>query len=376
MPKQRLRTADVRKDEFLATLAHELRNPLAALSSASQLLARGGDNPMAHRLARDTLSRQIEHMSRLLDDLLDVSRITRGKLVLRKESAQLGELIDAAVQSVRTLVEEKHQTLTLDVAQPQAMVTVDSLRIVQVINNLLTNAAKYTDSGGQIGLFARVDPTGLVVTVRDNGIGIPPDSLPRIFGMFSQVHSALERSQGGLGIGLALAKGLVELHGGSIEAHSEGSGKGSEFTVRLPTVEPVKPPAADHVLDASWAAKPRRLLLADDNRDALVSLAMLLEMDGHEVATASDGEEALEVAARFKPDVVLLDIGMPKLNGYEVAQRLRSEYGDALTLIAVSGWGQVEDKRRAAAAGFDHHLTKPVNPRALTGLLAETMPAV
>jgi signal transduction histidine kinase/ActR/RegA family two-component response regulator len=366
-----LRAADASKDEFLATLAHELRNPLAALSSASQLLSRAPDNPQVSALARETLGRQVEHMARLLEDLLDVSRITRGKLALRKEVVDLRTVIDAAVETSRPVIDAKNHALHIELPPQPVRLVGDALRLAQVIANLLTNAAKYTDAYGRIELLAAIEGHELVIRVLDNGIGIPADALPRIFGMFSQVHSALDRAQGGLGIGLALAKGLVELHGGSISGASAGAGQGAQFTVRLLLSEPValESPPVRHA--EAVAVAPRRILVVDDNADARESLAVLLGIEGHQVQTACDGEEALKMAEEFLPEIVLLDIGMPKLNGYEVAQALRARPSQrGVTLIAVTGWGQREDKRRAAEAGFDHHLVKPIDPEMLRQVIA------
>jgi signal transduction histidine kinase/CheY-like chemotaxis protein len=369
-----LRAADASKDEFLATLAHELRNPLAALSSASHLLSRAPDNPQVTALARETLGRQVEHMARLLEDLLDVSRITRGKLALRREVVDLRTVVDAAVETSRPVIDAKNHVLHIELPSQPVRLLGDALRLAQVLANLLTNAAKYTDAYGRIELRAGIEGNELVIRVIDNGIGIPADALPKIFGMFSQVHSALDRAQGGLGIGLALARGLVELHGGTISAASEGPGKGAQFTIRLLLTEPAaaQPPPARRTGDAAVAS--RRILVIDDNADARESLAMLLNIDGHQVCTAGDGEEGLRLAEEFLPEIVLLDIGMPKLNGYEVAQALRARASQrGVTLIAVTGWGQREDKRRAAEAGFDHHLVKPIDPEMLRQVIATGM---
>jgi two-component system CheB/CheR fusion protein len=368
--EQRLAEADRRKDEFLATLAHELRNPLAALSSASHVVARSTHNPAVTAAACETLVRQVEQMSRLLDDLLDVSRITRGKLTLRRERVALGDVVEAAVDTSRPAIEAKRHRLVVDVPR-ELELAAGPLRLGQVLANLLVNAAKYTDPGGTIALRARVEGDALAIEVSDDGIGIAPAALPRIFDMFSQVHSALERADGGLGIGLALTKGLVEMHGGRIAAASEGPGRGSTFTVRLPLGDAQQADAVAKPARREPAAPKRRILLVDDNRDALESLALLLGTDGHEVITAHDGPTALERLAAHRPEIVLLDLGMPIMDGYECAQRMReTDAGRDVAIVAVSGWGQAEHKRRTEAAGFDHHLTKPVDWRALRALLA------
>jgi signal transduction histidine kinase/ActR/RegA family two-component response regulator len=365
-----LEEASRTKDEFLATLAHELRNPLGALANAANVIARGAKAPGGSALASETISRQIAHMSRLLDDLMDIARITRHRMVLRKTRVDLGSILAAAVETTRPSIEARRQQLS--VTQPSEGMTLfaDPVRMAQVISNLLVNASKYTESGGQISLCASAEGAGLLIRVRDTGIGIPRDALGRIFAMFSQLRPALERSEGGLGIGLALAKGLTELHGGTISAHSEGPGLGSEFVIRLPveswTVGP-EVSAGERVA----LLEPCRVLLADDNPDALETLACLLEMDGHTVFRAKDGFEALAIAQQELLDAVVLDIGMPGMNGYEAARRVRrSSRGGDLTLIALTGWGQSTDKTQASLAGFDHHLTKPVNIEELQSLLA------
>jgi PAS domain S-box-containing protein len=367
-----LRVADRRKDEFLATLAHELRNPLAPIRNAAQILASPKLDEAALQWSRQVIQRQVTHMAWLLDDLLDVARITQGKLELRRERIALGTVIETAVEAARPLIDGKRHALAIDLPTPDVEIDADPLRLAQVISNLLTNAAKYTDPGGLIAVRARLAPPNLVITVRDTGIGLSPGALRSIFEMFSQVADTLSRSEGGLGIGLALVKGLVELHGGSIEARSEGPGRGSEFAVHLPLPADAGG-AGEPAPDAAAASLPRRgrrVLVADDNQDAADSLGMILELAGHEVRVAHGGRKALEIAAGFHPDVVLLDIGMPDLNGYEAARALRAAPGGAdLELIALTGWGHPDDKRRAAEAGFDRHLTKPVDPAVLEALL-------
>jgi len=364
------RDADRRKDEFLATLAHELRNPLAPIRQAALISKAPGATDAQKRWSHDVIDRQVQHMSLLLDDLLDISRVTRGTLALRMQPTELSSIIDSAVETARPTIDAKRHVLAVEVPDEPIQFTADPLRVAQVLSNLLTNAAKYTDPEGQIRLSARCEGDAVVICVKDSGIGISAAALPRVFNMFSQVHSTTDRSEGGLGIGLALAQGLIELHGGKIEASSEGLGCGSEFTVRLPRrtthvskITPDRPAAAA-------SASRHRILIADDNRDSAETLAALLRMEGHEVTSVHDGPVALSAFSEIKPDVALLDIGMPGLTGYEVARKMRqSGSGAALTLIAITGWGQDIDKERAYAAGFDHHLTKPVDPHRLAELL-------
>jgi two-component system CheB/CheR fusion protein len=370
--EQSLREADRRKDEFLATLAHELRNPLAPIRSAAKILGspRLGERELAW--SRDVIARQVQHMARLLDDLLDISRITRGRLELRRGRIGLAGIVEAAVETARPLLDARRHALHVSLPEPPPDLDADPVRLAQVLANLLTNAAKYTDPGGHVELRATVVAGEVRIAVRDDGIGIAPEALGRVFEMFSQVTAALDRSEGGLGIGLALVRGLVELHGGRVEARSEGLGRGSEFVVVLP-LPPAMPAAPDTTAGAGVAARPatRRVLVADDNQDAAESLRLLLELAGHEVRVAHDGPGALEAAAEFRPDAVLLDIGMPGLNGYEVAARLRAfDWGAAPVLVAITGWGQEHDRRLALDAGFDHHLTKPIDPDLIEPLLA------
>ena len=366
-----LREADRRKDEFLATLAHELRNPLAPIRQAALISQAATATETQKRWSHDVISRQVQHMSLLLDDLLDVSRITRGTLELRRQPTELAAIVDAAVETARPAIDAKRHLLSVEIPPAAVRFAADPLRLAQVLSNLLTNAAKYTDPEGHIRLSATVLDNGLTIAVSDSGIGIPPEDIAAVFAMFSQVKSTQDRSEGGLGIGLALAKGLVELHGGSLEARSRGVGFGSEFIVRLPLgrADAARPKAAATL--AAAAPARRKVLIADDNRDAAESLAVLLRMDGHEVTVAYDGPQALALLAQVQPEVALLDIGMPGLNGYEVARRVRQgPLGRAITLIAVTGWGQDRDKTRAHQAGFDHHFTKPVDPERLSQLLS------
>ena len=352
-------------------LAHELRNPLAPIRYAIAWAKKEGRGEAGRLQAQAIIERQVEQMSRLLDDLLDVSRITRGTLLLRRSSVQLSAALAAAQESARPLLEAKGHTLVLKVSEPVRLVA-DPVRLAQVLANLLVNAAKYTDTGGRIELEAHREQDDLVVAVRDNGIGISADMMPRLFTLFAQASPALERAEGGLGIGLSLVRGLVELHGGTITAHSEGAGYGAEFIVRLPVGEPVgtEPNDEPRHARASPPARPLRVLVADDNRDSAASCAALLESCGHQVSVAHSGREAFELACTLRPNALVLDIGMPELNGYQVAERVRGTgWGRAATLIAITGWGQEQDKRRALEAGFDHHLTKPIDPNNLEGLL-------
>jgi signal transduction histidine kinase len=364
------RDADRRKDEFLATLAHELRNPLAPIRQAALISKAPAATDAQKRWSHDVIDRQVQHMSLLLDDLLDISRVTRGTLALRMQSTELATVIESAVETARPTIDTKRHVLSVDIPAEPVRFTADPLRVAQVLSNLLTNAAKYTDPEGQIRLTAHCEGEDVVIQVADSGIGISAAALPRVFNMFSQVHSNTDRSEGGLGIGLSLAKGLIELHGGTIEASSAGLGCGSVFTVRLPRRNTTGKTQSTAGATAPRPRRPRRILIADDNRDSAETLAALLRMEGHEVTSVHDGPVALSVFNELKPDVVLLDIGMPGLTGYEVARRLRQGNPQTpLTLIAITGWGQDIDKERAFAAGFDHHLTKPVDPQRLVELL-------
>jgi CheY-like chemotaxis protein/two-component sensor histidine kinase len=314
-------------------------------------------------------------MSLLLDDLLDISRITRGTLELRTEMTDLAEVVEAAIETSRPVIDSKLHSLQLDMPEEPTQIAADPLRLAQVLSNLLTNAAKYTDPRGTIRIRATADDCNVEISVIDSGVGLTPDALSAVFTMFSQVRSTQDRSEGGLGIGLALSKGVVELHGGTIEARSAGPGTGSEFIVRLPrrTVAGFVPPPTTATTPAQ--THQRRVLVADDNRDAADSISMLLQMGGHEVTVAYDGQQALESIETLRPDVALLDIGMPGLDGFEVARRVRLDIRMRNTLlIAVTGWGQASDKARALAAGFDLHFTKPVEPATLIELLGKKLP--
>jgi len=365
-----LAETDRRKDEFIATLSHELRNPLAPIRAAAKIIA-SPQVPLAQvQRAQIIIERQVTHMALLLDDLLDIARITQGKLTLKKATVALFDVVDAAVEAVRPTLNAKNHQLSLNLPTEPVSLEADPLRLSQILSNLMINAAKYSDPGSHIELAATVEGDAVSLSVKDDGIGIAPQSITGIFDMFSQIDAGTGRSDGGLGIGLALVKGLTELHGGTVEARSGGLGFGSEFIVRLPLVrrEAASPLATD---PAPAVSVRRRILIADDNQDAAESLSMLLELSGHEVRIAHQGRDALAIAQTFRPDTALLDIGMPDLSGYEVARALRQEpWATRLRLIAVTGWGQEDDRRRALQAGFDHYLTKPIDPDHLESLIA------
>ena len=369
---ERLAQADRRKDEFLATLAHELRNPLAPMRNVVELLNLQTLDATQLRWTREVLERQLQHLTHLVDDLLEVSRITQGKLELRRQRVELAHAVQGALEAAEPLVRAASHELSVDLPDQAIVLDADPTRLTQIILNLLSNATKYTPPGGRIWLSVQQVDEHATLTVRDSGLGIPREHLSTIFEMFSQLTPALERSQGGLGIGLALVRGLVELHGGTVSAHSDGPGQGSEFKVTLPL-------APNHHVVATQVDTPdegvlrtRRILVVDDNEDAAESLEMLLSLHGHEVRSAGDGMAALRVAGEFLPELTLLDIGLPKLNGYEVAKLIRQQpWGANMLLVAVTGWGQSQDKQAADEAGFDRHLTKPVDPQELMSILRE-----
>ncbi len=366
-----LSEADRRKDEFLAMLAHELRNPLAAISNAVHVLRREGSDGQAVQAASEMLERQVGQVARLVDDLLDMSRITQGKIELRKGQVELAPILDQAVEAARAPYEGRSQELTVTRPSEPVYLQADAARLAQVVGNLLSNASKFTDDGGHIWLSAERDVDQAVIRVRDSGVGIAAEEVPRLFDMFTQVDTSRERSRDGLGIGLTLVKALVEMHGGTVQARSEGLGHGSEFVVRLPTLAEAPRPEPRKAGGVAPKAARRRVLIVDDNEDGAESLAMLLQLGGHETHTAHDGLQAMEAAERLRPDVVLLDIGLPRLNGYEVCRRIREQpWGRDLILVAVTGWGQQEDRRLSREAGFDTHIVKPVDPEGLLGLLA------
>jgi PAS domain S-box-containing protein len=375
--EEALRDADRRKDEFLALLAHELRNPLAPIRYTLAANRKSGRTPEQRKRAEEIIERQVTHMSRLLDDLLDVSRITRSTLELKKSPIELTSVVGSAIETARPVLDSKRHNLSLDLPKHAVRLEADAVRLSQVFSNLLINAAKYTDPGGQIQLRAAREGSEIVVAVRDNGIGISADMMPRLFAMFSQAQTALGRSEGGLGIGLSLVRGLVTLHGGSVEARSDGLGCGSEFTVRLPAGPRVEEPAdIEEEADAPVAGAGMKILVVDDNRDAADTCAALLELSGHHVQTAYTGRRALELAETFRPHALLMDIGLPDFDGYQLAAKVRAApWGRAIILIAVTGWGQEEDRRRALDAGCDHHLTKPIAAETVESLLQSLQPA-
>jgi PAS domain S-box-containing protein len=374
---EELREADRRKSEFLAILAHELRNPLAPIRNALEILRLTFDDGKVERPEMAVLDRQVGHVVRLVDDLLDLSRVSRGRIELRRKVVELTSIVNDAVEAVRPLCAEMDHELTVTLAPQRTYVNADPLRLVQALSNLLNNACKFTDRGGRIRVIVDRKGTEAVIRVQDTGVGIAAEQLSRIFEMFAQVDASLERARGGLGIGLTLVRYLVEAHGGTVEAHSAGVGQGSEFIVRLPVVPRPRPSVSpDPVGTKDAGMLRRRILVVDDNRDATETLARVLELGGHEVHTAHDGLEAVDVAAELQPDAVLLDIGLPKLNGYDAARRIREQPGGKdVFLVALTGWGQPEDRRRAQDAGFDAHLVKPVDHAHLAKLLRDRVSA-
>lgn len=365
-----LREADVRKDEFLATLAHELRNPLAPIRNGLQVLRLSGSSTETARETRAMMERQLNQMVRLVDDLLDVSRITRNKLELRKDRVLLGAVIQSAIETSRPLIEQFRHRLTVNLSPLPVALDADPVRLAQVFSNLLNNSAKYTEPGGKIELEASVKDGVAIVHVRDNGLGIPADAMPRLFQMFSQVDRNMQRAEGGLGIGLTLVRRLVEMHGGTVEAHSDGPGRGSVFTVTIPVVRESSTSLHPAQLPEAASSSRRRILVVDDNHDSAQSLSMMLSLMGNETQIASDGLAAVAAATSFQPDLIFLDIGLPKLNGYEACRRIREvDLARRPVIVALTGWGQDEDRRRSQEAGFDHHLVKPVDIADLNSIL-------
>ena len=367
--------ADRRKDQFLAMLAHELRNPLAPIRNAVELMRQVETLDPAFQPSREMVERQVKHLARLVDDLLDVSRITQGSIRLRKEAVELGTVIERAIEATRPLIDSRAHDLRVQLPTDPIHLEADPTRLEQILANLLNNAAKYTMPGGQIRVTAAVEGGEAVVRVRDNGIGVPPDVLERVFEPFVQSEGSLARSEGGLGIGLTLVRSLVEMHGGSVEANSPGLGQGSEFVVRLPARLPAELSAGRTApmpdLEVPFSSRGLRVLVVEDNVDAAESLAALLRLWGHEVRMVHDGLEALDAAREQHPEVVLLDIGLPGLDGYQVAKRLREDSSmDGALLVAMTGYGQPEDRRRSREAGIHHHFVKPVEPFVLRTLLS------
>ncbi len=370
---EQLEQANRRKDQFLAMLAHELRNPLGPIRNAPFLLQHFAPTDPNLMKIGAMVGRQSAHMTRLLDDLLDVSRITRGKITLRREPVDTAAIAGGALEIARPVMELRRHEVRLNFPSKCLWVQGDATRLTQVLGNLLINAGKYTPAAGEITLTLEGTTEHVIYRVRDNGVGIEAELLSRVFDLFSQAETSLERTEGGLGIGLAVVKSIVEMHGGSVAALSEGQGKGAEFIIRLPRLEYVEVEQEKAREQSVLPSAPQRVLVADDNSDLAESVAMLLRFEGHEVRIAHDGPSALELAEEFKPDAALLDIGLPGLNGYELARKLRSRSsGQKLLLIAVTGYGQFEDRERSKNAGFDCHLVKPVDPHALSALLKKS----
>jgi signal transduction histidine kinase len=371
---EELAEADRRKDEFLALLSHELRNPLAPVRNALQLMRHQGlPNPAVGR-AWEIMDRQVENLSRLVDDLLDVSRITRGKIHLQKKRVDLTVSAETAVETARPLIEKRGHRVTTAFAPEPIWVEGDRVRLDQIAGNLVTNAAKYTDPGGRIEVRTRREGDQAVLSVQDTGIGIAPENQAAVFDMFVQADRSPDRTQGGLGIGLTLARRLVELHGGTIRVASEGLGLGSEFTVHLPlarTLNREDLPAVIPTAPGAPNTPMSRVVVVDDNRDGAESLAMLLRLWGHEVELAHDGPAAVRLVGDVRPGLALIDIGLPGMDGYQVARQIRGGPGPRVVLAAMTGYGQDEDRRRSREAGFDHHLTKPIDPVSLRGLIAD-----
>jgi signal transduction histidine kinase len=367
-----LREGDRRKDEFLAVLAHELRNPLAPIRNALALLqAQGGLGPEAV-WCRDLIERQVDQLTRLVEDLLDVSRISSGKIKLQRETLDLVSVVRAGIETSRPLIEARGHALTLQVPDTAIPVSGDLVRLTQVVANLLNNAAKYQDEGGEISVTVAQEGPDAIARVADRGIGIPAQTLPRVFELFAQAHKPIDRPEGGLGIGLSLVKNLVELHGGTVEAESAGPGQGSEFTIRLPrAAEEARPSPTVELRAPRAGAAGQSVLVVDDNRDAATSLAKLLDRDGYDTQVAHDGHEALRLAEARPPEIVLLDLGMPELDGFDVCRALRARGHSEAFIVAITGYAQEEDRRRSREAGFDAHLVKPVHPDRLAKVLGE-----
>jgi signal transduction histidine kinase/ActR/RegA family two-component response regulator len=370
LSEEEMREADRRKDEFLAMLGHELRNPLAPIRNALQIMQKPSADHSVVKWGNELIQRQIDHLTRLVDDLLDVSRIVRGKISLQQTTLDVAVVVDQAVEASRPLIEARSQELFVSIQERPVWVRGDFVRLAQVISNLLNNAAKYTNEGGRIRLDVESSEQWITVRVRDNGIGISANLLPHVFDLFAQASQSLDRTQGGLGIGLTLVKRLIEMHGGRVEARSEGLGRGSEFIVQLPRVTVATQPKTLRPSTSTVKESPLRVLVVDDNRDAAETLAFLLQLEGHDVAVAFDGQAALSESDKSHPQVVLLDIGMPGMDGYQVVREMRQrEPTKSAVILALTGYGQPEDRARAKAAGFNDHLTKPVEPSRLLSAL-------
>ena len=373
---ERLAEADRRKNEFLAMLAHELRNPLAPVRNAVELLRQLGPADNVLQRQREIIDRQVSHMARLLDDLLDVARVTRGMITLQTQPLEMAYVLEQAIETIRPVIESRRHRLLYQIPEGSLCVNGDFDRLIQIFGNLMSNAAKYTEEGGQILLSAALEDGNVVVRVTDTGLGIAPEVLPRIFDLFVQADRTTNRTQGGLGIGLTMVWNLIQMHHGTVEAHSQGLGKGSEFVVRLPAIAPqacamtMKSPRHELTLRRDESPCRKRILIVDDVRDAASSLAELLELWGCKTSVANDGPQALEMVEKLSPEIILLDIGMPGMDGYEVARRIRSQRtGYRPMLVAMTGFGQAEDKEAALAAGFDKHLLKPVDLQELENLV-------
>jgi CheY-like chemotaxis protein len=359
----RLQEADRRKDQFLATLAHELRNPLAPITTAAKILQRKAIDDPDVQMAQSIIDRQSAHLTRLVEDLLDLSRISRNKVELRTERVDIATIISASMETSRPIIEQSGQQVIVSLPQEPIFVDGDVVRLSQVFTNLLNNGAKFSKRGGNIHVDVEADAQSVSVSVADTGIGILAEHLPHIHEPFYQPNSSLHKAQGGLGIGLTLVWQLVEMHGGTVSVHSEGADRGSQFVVRLPLAEgPARSQEQPAIADSSSPETVRRILIVDDNQDSADAVALILQLDGHDVKTVYNGVDALDLVEQFKPHAVLLDIGMPQLNGYQVAQRLRNQaWGKNVLLIAQTGWGQEEDIRQCRDAGFNHHVTKPID---------------
>ena len=372
--EESLREADRRKDEFLAMLAHELRNPLAPIRNAARLLRQTGQSDAASSWCRDVIERQVEQLTRLVDDLLDVSRITRGKIQLQVEPLDLEAIVSGAVETSRPMIDARRHELHVTLPDTPVRISGDLVRLTQVVSNLLNNAAKFQDEGGWVSVSAAREGERAVIRVADRGMGIPPELIDTVFDLFAQVERTMDRAEGGLGIGLSLVRNLVQMHGGQVSARSAGRGRGSEFCVSLPCL-PVESALVPDARMSALAERPitgLRVLVVDDNRDAADSLSLLLNLRGYQTFVTHDGDAALEAAERTHPHVVLLDLGLPGLDGFEVCRRLRLQGHEKAVIVAITGYGQAEDRRRSSAAGFDAHMVKPVNPDELVKVVERT----